>query len=198
MIPNPCSFSPLSNVPHKKKQLLYVGRLEKGEKRPDRLLKIWSYLYKKYPDWILVIVGDGKQRAILEKRARNMERVLFVGYADPRQYYIESSIFCMTSNYEGMPMVLLETMCFGTIPVAFKSFASVTDVITDKKNGLLVPPFSIKSYAEKIEYLINNEPIRLNMAKADIESVKRYTIDSIIEQWETLFAKLKGRSSRDV
>ena len=155
---------------------------------------MWSHLYKKYPDWNLVIVGDGKQRAILEKRARNMERVSFIGYADPRQYYIESSIFCMTSNFEGLPMVLLEAMCFGTIPVAFNSFASVTDAITDKRNGLLVPPFSVKGYVEKIEYLINNESIRSNMAKAGIESVKRYTIDSIIEQWETLFAKLKVRS----
>lgn len=194
VIPNPCSFSPLESLPRKKKQLLYVGRLDKGSKRPDRLLKVWSHLYKKYPDWNLVIVGDGKQRAILEKRARNMERVSFIGYADPRQYYIESSIFCMTSNFEGLPMVLLEAMCFGTIPVAFNSFASVTDVITDKRNGLLVPPFSVKGYVEKIEYLINNESIRSNMAKAGIESVRRYTIDSIIEQWETLFAKLKVRS----
>lgn len=98
----------------------------------------------------------------------------------------------MTSNFEGQPMVLLEAMCFGVVPIAFNSFASVSDIITDKKNGLLVPPFSIKSYVEKIEYLINNEPIRSSMAKAGIVSVNRYTIDFIVEQWEALFAKLKS------
>ena len=103
-----------------------------------------------------MIVGDGEQRPILERKAKNMERVNFVGFSDPVPYYKESAIFCMTSNFEGFPMVLPEAMSFGVVPLAFDSFPAVSDIIIDNKNGFLIPPFSIKQYVKKIEILINN------------------------------------------
>lgn len=175
----------------KKRQLLYVGRITKGEKRPDRLLKIWSFLYKKYPKWNLMIVGDGEQRPILERKAKNMERVNFVGFSDPVPYYKESAIFCMTSNFEGFPMVLPEAMSFGVVPLAFDSFPAVSDIIIDNKNGFLIPPFSIKQYVKKIEILINNDSIRQEMAQEGVKMVQNYSVENIVRQWEILFYRLK-------
>lgn len=191
VIPNPCSFIPNSDIPQKKKQLLYVGRLTKGEKRPDRLLRIWRLLYKKYRDWNLVIVGDGEQKTALEKKARKMDRIKFVGFADPISYYEESSIFCMTSNFEGFPMVLLEAMCFGVVPIAFNSFPAVTDLVIDGKTGFLVAPFSIKEYAQKIGLLMQNESTRIDISKEDFNFAKKYSVENVVKQWENLFYKLK-------
>ena len=188
-IPNPCSFK--SQQSGKKKQLLYVGRLEQGEKRPDRLLKIWKRLYKKFPDWEMVIVGDGKERERLEKEAKKLERISFVGFQSPVQYYSDASIFCMTSNFEGFPMVLPEAMAFGTIPFAFDSFPAVHDILEEGKTGFLVRPFSIKEYAHKLEMLMLDEDKRTVMAQNCMNDVTRFSLDNIVGKWEALFNSLE-------
>lgn len=189
-IPNTCSFEPKKC--EKKKQLLYVGRLDKGQKRPDRLLKIWKILYNKFPDWELVIVGDGKERKRLEKQAEKLKRVSFVGFQSPEQYYREASIFCMTSNFEGFGMVLPEAMAFGTVPFAFDSFSAVHDIIENGKTGFLIRPFSIKEYARKLEVLMYDEKKRKQISENCIQSVNRFYIDSVINQWISLLESLQA------
>lgn len=188
VIPNPLSFE-IKSCP-KKKQLLYVGRLEQGEKRPDRLLAIWKRLYKKFPDWEVIIVGDGKERARLENMAKSLDRITFVGFQSPEQYYRDASIFCMTSNFEGFPMVLPEAMAFGTIPFAFDSFPAVHDILEEEKTGFLVKPFSIKEYARKLERLMSDEEKRAVMAQNCMNDVTRFSLNNIVVKWEALFNSL--------
>lgn len=188
-ISNPSSFIPQKC--QKKKQLLYVGRLDSGQKRPDRLLKIWQRLYKKFPDWEMVIVGDGKERSRLELQAQRLDRIRFVGFQSPEQYYRNASMFCLTSNFEGFGMVLTEAMSFGTIPFAFDSYSAVHDIIENGKNGILVSPFSIKEYADKLARLMKDEDERVRMSMNCLENVTRFSIDSIVDQWEHLFKTLK-------
>lgn len=188
VIPNPFSFAIQENL--KKKQLLYVGRLEQGEKRPDRLIKIWRRLYKKFPDWEMVIVGDGKERKRMEQQAKNLERVSFVGFQSPEQYYRDSSIFCLTSNLEGFPMVLPEAMAFGVVPFAFDSFPAVHDIIEDGKTGVLVTPFSIHEYVDKLALLMNNEEKRIRMSEDCMKDVTRFSFDNVVYKWEHLFNSL--------
>lgn len=187
-ISNPNSFVPLQCK--KKKQLLYVGRLDGGQKRPDRLLKIWKSLYKKFPDWEMIIVGDGKERRRLEESAKNLERISFVGFQSPEQYYHEASIFCMTSNFEGFPMVLPEAMSFGVVPFSFDSFPAVHDIIEDGKTGVLVKPFSIKEYADKLALLMRDEEKRNRMSENCMKDIARFSLDNIIKLWEILFNSL--------
>lgn len=190
VIPNPMSFDVQES--NKKKQLLYVGRLEQGEKRPERLLKIWKRLYKKFPDWEMIIVGDGKERQKLEKQANRLERITFVGFQTPEQYYRNASIFCLTSNLEGFPMVLPEAMAFGTIPFAFDSFPAVHDIIKEGETGFIIKSFSIKEYTYKLEQLMNDEKRRNAIAKECMKDVTRFSLDNIIEQWESLFNSLNS------
>ena len=184
-ISNPNSFIPQKC--QKKKQLLYVGRLAHGQKRPDRLLKIWKHLSKKFPDWEMVIVGDGKERDRLEQQAKRLARITFVGFQSPEQYYREASIFCMTSNFEGFPMVLPEAMGFGVVPFSFDSYSAVRDIIDDERTGILVTPFSIKEYVEKLALLMKNEEKRNRMSEDCMMDVARFNLDKIVNQWENLF-----------
>ena len=187
-IPNPNSFVPKQC--EKKKQLLYVGRLDGGQKRPDRLLKIWKRLYKKFPDWEMIIVGDGKERGRLEQQARNLERISFVGFQSPKQHYHDASVFCLTSNFEGFPMVLPEAMAFGVVPFSFNSYSAVNDIIEDGKTGVLVTSFSIKEYANKLAYLMSDEERRIEISENCMKDVTRFSIDNIVNQWEDLFHSL--------
>lgn len=184
-IPNPCSF-PINKC-NKKKQILYVGRLTKSEKRPDRLLKIWNLLYKDFPDWELVIVGDGMEKVNLEKNAKKMRNVIFCGFQNPLPYYRDASIFCLVSNYEGFPMTLPEAMSCGTIPLAFDSFSALHDIIENGVTGYIIPAFSIKKYAEKLRLLMKNENLREQISLNAMQSVERFSLDKVTDQWEKLF-----------
>lgn len=188
-IPNPKSFK--SQRDKKKMQLLYIGRLEYGAKRPDRLLKIWKRLYRKFPNWELFVVGDGKERGRLELQARKMERISFVGFQSPERYYRDASILCLTSSFEGFPMVLLEAMTFGVVPFAYDSFSAVHDIIEDGKTGILVTPFSIKEYADKLAILMNEKEKCLQMSENCIENAVRFDLSNILVRWESLFDSLE-------
>ena len=187
-ISNPNSFDVHNCI--KKKQILYVGRLDRGQKRPDRLLKIWKRLYKKYPDWEMIVVGDGNERKRLEYQSKELERISFTGFQSPEKYYRSAAIFCMTSNFEGFPMVLPEAMAFGVVPLTFDSFSAVHDIVEDGKTGFLVKAFSIKEYSYKLALLMNNEQIRSQMSRNCMEDVTRFGIDNIMKEWEKLFETL--------
>ncbi|WP_300699449.1 glycosyltransferase [Bacteroides sp.] len=193
-IPNPNTYPPqLETNIQKKKQLLYVGRIEWYQKRVGRLIDIWGRIYKDFPDWELVIVGDGPNRQELESQFLNLEHVIFTGWQDPESYYRSASILCMTSDYEGWGMVLTEAMTFGTIPVLFNSFASVTDIIEDGQNGILVPPFSCKQFAWKLGALMKDETLRAEMSVKCMESVKQFDIQYVADKWEEVFNSLKKK-----
>ena len=191
-IPNPNTYlSQEKTNCLKKKQLLYVGRIEWRQKRIERLIDIWMYLYKDFPDWELVIVGDGTIRQQLEESAAKMERVVFTGWKDPEPFYRDASILCLTSDFEGWGMVITEAMTFGTIPVAFNSYAAVTDIIEDGKSGILVPPFSCEQFAQELGTLMNNEALRIQMSEECMRSVKQFDIEHVVDKWEEVFDRLK-------
>ena len=194
-IVNPLSFvSEVQSVKYqKKKQLLYVGRLDYGNKRPDRLLKIWSFIYDKFPEWNLKFVGDGSLKPEMEELTRqlNLENVRFEGFTNPIDAYRESSIFCMTSTNEGLPMVLLEAMQFGAVPVAFNSFESIYDLIDDGVNGYIVNPFDLKLYAQCLETLIMDENRRMIMSQNARNSViEKFDKNLISQKWISLFEEI--------
>ena len=191
-IGNPNTYTTQTFIETKKKQLLYVGRIEWYQKRVDRLIDIWRYLYQDFPDWELVIVGDGPTRKELEQKSSKMERVVFAGYQNPDSFYRDASILCMTSDFEGWGMVLTEAMTFGTIPVAFNSFAAITDIIEDGQTGVLVPPFSCKQFARKLGVLMKDEELRREMSKHCMEHVKRFDIQNVVDEWEKVFDRLKN------
>ena len=173
-----------------------MGRIEWRQKRVGRLIDIWSRIYKDFPDWELIIVGDGPIRQELEQKASRMERVVFTGWQDPEPYYRDASIICLTSDFEGWGMILTEAMTFGTVPVVFNSYAAVTDIIDDGKTGLLVPPFSRKAFARKLGALMKDERLRIEMAGNCIQSVKRFDIQNVADEWEKTFDRLKSAGNQ--
>ena len=169
----------------KQKELLYVGRINSEQKRVDLLLQIWEKLHQTNPDWKLSIVGGGVELEELKLLAEKLklQNISFEGFQHPKEYYQRASIFCMTSTYEGYPMVLPEAMQCGTIPFAFNSYAAVTDIIDDGENGVLVTPFSIDEYANKLQQLMYDEPRCIAMSKKAIEKAEEFSVDRIGEKW---------------
>lgn len=92
----------------KRKEILFVGRIDCNQKKVNRVIDTWALLEQRYPDWRLTIVGDGPDRENLEKQVRELKlrNVSFEGFQNPREYYERASILLLTSEFEGFPLVL--------------------------------------------------------------------------------------------
>lgn len=184
-IANPNSYDEVVSIPLKRKELLFVGRLDNRSKKINRLLEIWKYIYKKFPEWDLSIVGDGTDRDFLENYTLKMglERITFYGFSNPKPFYERASIICMTSDYEGFPMVLTEAMQFGCVPIAYNSFEAIRDVIIDGKTGVLVKPFNAKKYVKKLCHIMCDDLYRTALSQAAFEYVKKFDVGKIVNEW---------------
>lgn len=188
-IPNPNTYENIEIIPHKEPILLFVGRLDNRSKKLFTLIDIWYRLCKLYPQWKLIIVGDGPDKDVLINKAKDISNIEFKGYQDPREYYEKASIFCMTSIFEGFPMCLTEAMQFGCVPIAFDSFSAVYDIIKPGETGELVKLFDKKEYVGKLIHLIDDETYRKKLSKNAFQYVKRYDIANILPKWIELIEK---------
>lgn len=179
----------------KEKNVLIVARLEEDAKRLTRALDIWEQLASTYDisGWKLVIVGDGIDRPIYERIAakRKIPGVVFEGRRNSLPYYLKSSVFMMTSAFEGFPMTILETMQCGCVPIAFDTFSAIRDLIDDGVDGYVVENDCVEKYVRKLYDLMQNENLRMQMAENGMRSVQRFSVDNIMKQWYDLFDKMK-------
>ena len=194
-IPNAIQHIPFDyNLLEQKKNIvLFVGRLS-WEKNVDLLLLAWKMICQNHVDWELHIVGDGSERKKLELQctSEKIDRVKFLGYKDPWSNYCESSIFCLTSEFEGFGLVLAEAMSFGTVPIASNSYINAEEIIDEGINGFLIEPFNIQLYSNKMEYLMSNKELRQQMALEAVAKSKNYQIESVISKWNELFIELQS------
>ncbi|WP_165153814.1 glycosyltransferase [Parabacteroides sp. ZJ-118] len=176
----------------KENVLLFVGRLAFFQKNTLEFIKVWEIVSKNNPSWRAEIVGNDtgcqKEHDYVEKN--RIKRCEFVGYVqDVSSYYEKASVICMTSHYEGWPMVLIEAMSRGCVPVVYKTFSAIHDIITDT-NGILIEPYDINSMARGIQYLIDNPHVRSRMAVSAVDSQRKFDVSSIADEWEKLFADI--------
>lgn len=199
VLPNPITISSsnfIFDFREKRKEVLYVGRIDENQKRIHRIIDTWALLEASFPDWKLTIVGDGaEKRNLVEKVIRlKLNNVVFEGFQNPLLYYKRASILMLTSEYEGFPLVLAEAMSFGVIPVVYGSYSAVYDIISDGVDGVILPynkkGYDTKFAAGKMKELMLDADKRNNLAQAAIMTSKKYSVGSIVESWNKLFAKL--------
>lgn len=190
--PNTFSLSSKDEDYQKKNIVLVVGRLTNPQKNITGFIDVWKKLSPMAPDWKAVVVGDGQHADYIKEYARKKRvgNLDFVGNKkNVQDYYKEAKIFCMTSTYEGWPMVLAEAMACRCVPIAYDSFEAIHDIIIPRCNGLLVPPFRKNDMVKAILTLAFDEPLREEMARRGVETIKEFEIDKIVEKWEELLRK---------
>lgn len=170
----------------KENRVLFVGRLINNIKGTDKLLRIWESATRNMDsNWMLDIVGDGPDRVNLERQVHllGLKNVEFHGFQDPTPFYEKSKIFCMTSTIEGFGMVLTESMQHGVVPIGFDSYSAIHDIITDNYDGFLIKPFDESAYSLRLRELMCDEKLIKKISKNAKESVKKFSIERVIEQW---------------
>lgn len=190
---NPNSYPQQQELSLKKrKEILFVGRLHNQSKKVNRLLKVWAKIWKVYPDWRLTIVGGGQDRDQLMEMAGRLKlgNLSFEGPQMPVEYYRRAAIVCMTSSFEGFPMVLVEAMQFRCVTIAYDSFEAVRDVIIPGKTGMLVKPFSIHEYIGKLRMLMDDGALRDRMVRAAFDHVAQFDVKPVVDKWEKLLKEV--------
>ena len=180
----------------KNREILYVGRLDRVQKKVSRVIETWSYLECKYPDWKLTIVGDGDDRIYLEHLVEvlGLKNVNFEGYQLPMDYYKRASILMLTSDFEGFGLVIVEAMAYGVVPFVYGSYPAVFDIISDKEDGIILPKtrigYDAEMMATKMASVMSSPSLLNNMAKNAIDKSKNFSLENIYNQWERLLNEL--------
>ena len=171
------------------KKVIALGRLA-PQKGYDYLLKIWKKVYTDFPDWTLDIYGDGELKEFLEEEIikMNLKNVtIFPSSKDVENIYLNSSIFVLPSRFEGLPLVLMESMHYGLPSVAFDCNCGPSDLIDQEQTGYLVPLGDIDSFAEKLAILMGNPKLLIEMGKKAQDKSKKYSLDLIMRTWDNYF-----------
>ena len=192
VIPNPISKFPSVYSNCSSKHVIAVGRYT-WQKGFDLLISAWKYVYEKHPDWILDIYGPGNRTAFCELAEKfKISSVVCCHEACSNIYsrYAESSIFVLSSRYEGFGLVLAEAMATGLPVVSFRCPCGPEDIVTNGEDGILVEKENIVKLAESICYLVENEEVRKEMGCKGILSAKRFREDYIMQKWIDLFENL--------
>lgn len=196
IIPNSLSFDEflsMEEVVVKKSVALIVSRLDEVHKRLSLALRIWAQV-KKDPvtkGWTLRIVGDGNDRKLYEHiiRDEHIPEVTLEGRQNPVPYYKEASIFLMTSRSESWGLTLTEAQQMGVVPIAFDTYASLREIITDGDNGVVITEGDVDGYVRRMLELMKNEELRQRMAWQAIISTQRFSQERIAEMWWKLLSR---------
>jgi glycosyltransferase involved in cell wall biosynthesis len=188
VIGNPIREISLFHNVAKENIVLTVGRLIPS-KNHARLIESFVRLNK--PDWKLIIVGGDALKmnlmedlkALINKLGVKENIILTGNRSDVDIFYRKSKIFVFTSQSEGFPNVIGEAMVTGLPVVAFDCVAGPSEMITDGKDGFLVPLFDFKLMEEKLLILMNDTELREKFGRAAMTSMERFSVDKIGEEY---------------
>jgi sugar transferase (PEP-CTERM/EpsH1 system associated) len=173
--------------------LLNVGRFA-PQKNHLLLVEAFALAVKEYPAMKLWLVGDGPLKPAVEKIIVEMgleRKVLFLGVRDdvPR-LLAATDLFVLSSDYEGVPLSVLEAMAAGK-PVVATAVGGVPELVEDGVTGVLVPPRNPEALAKGILRLAKDADLRQRMGKAARErALERFDISRTAREYEALYLKL--------
>lgn len=175
--------------------IISVGRLY-PQKNQKMMIEAFAKIAPKFPEWSLVIYGEGHQRKALEKmiqdpRFKIQDKVLLPGRCETViEEVAKSKVFCLSSDYEGMSNAMIEALCVGT-PVISTKVSGTDELIRDGVNGLLVDIGDTDGLAKAFEKLLSNQELREQIGKEGQKLATRFKTDTIVDQWENLVHSLK-------
>lgn len=190
--PNMLTIKPKKVTDYETKRVISAGRYM-SEKGFDRLLKAWDIINTHFSDWHLYIFGNGDRttfQAIADKLQSVKTIHLMPATEDIAKEFSKSSLYVMSSRYEGFGLVLAEAMSCGLPCISFDCPYGPREIITDGEDGLLAEDGNIKDLAQKMERLMADVELRKTMGTKAINNIARYQPKAIMSQWTKLFESI--------
>lgn len=174
-------------LPKTKLNLLYVGRLA-YQKRVERLVETLSLT--KSPVF-LTVVGDGEdmEKLIDEAKKLKLKNITFVGRksgSDLRQFYRNADVFVISSDKEGMPLVVLEAMA-GGLPIIASDVIGLKELV--EGTGILVTNPSAKTFADAIDKVWEKPEQLKDLSVRSFKKAGEYSWSKVVEGIENIYDK---------
>lgn len=199
VLPNPLDLSRIPDVwsGEREKLIVSAGRLEPQKNFP-LLIEAFSLFYKSHQDYRLIIYGDGSQREKLQvlidsKGLADVIKLPGVSNTLLEDIY-KASMFVLSSDYEGVPNVLIEAMAAG-IPCVSTDCepGGAASIITNDTCGVLIPIGDIEALLDTMEK-VEREKIGLDALEETSEIIKgRYCSEKVSREWAEYLEELVGR-----
>lgn len=200
VLPNPVApaeraASPGRLGPDGRFRLIGVGRLD-PQKGFDLLIEAFARVAADFPEWDLVIFGEGDGRPELSRRiaARGLtHRVRLPGVtAAIEAEYGKAHVLAFPSRYEGFPNVFAEAMATGLPTVAFKNVSGVEDLAVHLQTTLLAPHGDIYAYADHLATLMADPELRRRLGAAARDRIKEFSPTTVYAQWRRLVEEVSA------
>ena len=176
---------------------MLVARL-RPEKRIDVFIRAVQEARRRDPRIAGLVVGDGSERARLERLARDDGAVRLTGHRfDVPDIIGAADAVCLSSNTEASPMTLLEAMAVGK-PVIATEVGGIPEAVVEEQTGLLVPAGNPAAFATAVLRLAWDPALAERMGQAARERHRaRFSIERMVAEYVDVFERvLEARRSR--
>lgn len=189
---NPVAVETTGQIDVNSKQIMAAGRLE-DQKGFDLLIDAWNLIEQDCPEWHLDIFGEGSKKGNLEQKIKDLglSRVFLKGYAnDIAEKLQKSSVFVLSSRYEGFVLVLIEAQANGLPCVSFDCKEGPAEIIKDNKNGFLAKNGDVSEFAIKLKRVLMDDRLRERFARHAKDDLARFDIVNVKTKWRKLIESL--------
>jgi glycosyltransferase involved in cell wall biosynthesis len=192
LIYNPIDFEFISNQSKQEvtddfQYVLSAGSMNKNIKQFNKLVECYANSILPSKRIKLIILGDGKLKNKWIKLAESynlQDMVIFKGNVkNPFRYYKNALFTISTSKYEGMPMVLLESLACGTPIISWDYASGPNEIISNKQNGLLIENQDTDKLIEAMNLFVSDNNLYLQCKENAVSSVKQFSLETIGNEW---------------
>ena len=200
LIYNPIDFEMIlnqskQNISDDFQYILSAGSMNKNIKQFNKLIECYAKSILPSTNIKLIILGEGKLKSKWIKLAESLnlqDMIIFKGNVkNPFRYYKNALFTISTSKFEGMPMVLLESLACGNPIISWDYASGPNEIITDKQNGLLIENQHTEKLIEAMNLFVLDNNLYLHCKENAVSSVKQFSLETIGNEWLNVFDKLK-------
>ncbi len=157
-----------------------------------------AFLQKGY-DARLVMLGTGEEEENLKDLARKLkisDQIKYAGFvSNVEDYLVNADTFLLSSDYEALPLALLEAMAAG-LPIISTNVGGICDIVTD--NGILIAPGDTAAMVQAMEQLYKDKALRTRMSTASKANARAYDVSHTAAAYSRLYSHYAGKNNADI
>jgi glycosyltransferase involved in cell wall biosynthesis len=172
-----------------------LARLD-PQKNHELTIESCDILRKKLDNFLILVIGDGTEKAKIKKMVykRNLSNYIhfFGDMKNPYPYLKIARASILTSRFEASPLVLLDSLLLGAVPVCVDCIAGPRDILCDGKYGILVPPNDPNAFAEAMYRIATDDQLHYELKSLGMPRAFEFDISIFVKQWEEVLCSGNG------